>query len=78
MKKIAYVVNYFTNDNVPTENDNITIFLSEEDKKQNSFSTRFPYENVEHATYVMFDNLFMELKKLQDNGYELKFVCEEK
>lgn len=83
MKKIAYVVNHFNDNLQPTERDDICIYLSAEDRRDGVFESRCQYNNIligmEHAIppYKMLDAFFMKLLELQQEGYELKFICEE-
>lgn len=80
MKKVAWIVNYYTDEfdtGEPTQDDVIAVYLSREDYEQKSFESLWRYKNFEKHRFLI-DKFFMKLKELSNNGYEFNFICEHK
>lgn len=82
MKKIAWIVNYYTDEldsGEPTKDDVIGIYLSRENYEQKSFESLWRYKNFDKIEgYEIMNKFFMRLKELSNNGYEFNFICEHK
>ena len=82
MKKIAWIVNYYTDGlgtGEPTKDDVIGIYLSREHYEEKNFESLWRYKNFDKIEgYEIMDKFFMRLKELSAQGYEFNFICEHK
>lgn len=82
MEKVAYIVNHYTLEGGKpwTEKSiDIVCYLGEQNKKDKAFSWKFDFNHIDNKNTdvkKVLDNLFMNLRLLQLDGYELKFICE--
>lgn len=79
MRKVAYVINRYKKSDEEEKTIAIVCYLYDEGKEDGNFAWKFDFERINNENTDVkkaLDNLFMSLRELQLNGYELKFMCE--